>query len=89
MIKNKQGGSIFGKYANIAMETLESDITIMLCDDDALTPDYLEYLNHYYTLKPRNSSTVILKYYFMILQKKIILKVKKLLILLIEVVHFI
>lgn len=50
--KNKQGGSIFGKYANIAMETLESDITIMLCDDDALTPGYLEYLNHYYTLNP-------------------------------------
>lgn len=50
--KNKQGGSIFGKYANIAMETLESDITIMLCDDDALTPNYLEHLNHYYTQNP-------------------------------------
>lgn len=43
--KLRRGGSMFGKYANIAMETIDSDIIIMLCDDDALIPDYLFNLN--------------------------------------------
>jgi glycosyltransferase involved in cell wall biosynthesis len=47
--KLKQGGSIFGKYANIAMEQIFHDIVIMLCDDDALTPGYLEYLDLFFS----------------------------------------
>jgi|TARA_R110000796_G_scaffold75613_1_gene169487 glycosyltransferase involved in cell wall biosynthesis len=48
--KKTQGGSIFGKYANIATDKNPSDITLMLCDDDALTPGYLEYLNEFFHL---------------------------------------
>jgi hypothetical protein len=46
--KLSQGGSIFGKYANQAIQESDSDIVIMLCDDDALDHDYLENLNQYY-----------------------------------------
>jgi glycosyltransferase involved in cell wall biosynthesis len=48
--KIKQGGSIFGKLANEALQTTKCDIALMLCDDDALTPGYLEYLNEYFKL---------------------------------------
>lgn len=50
--KISQGGSIFGKLANKVIKTSTSDIAIMLCDDDALTPGYLEYLNAYFNLNP-------------------------------------
>ena len=46
--KKIQGGSIFGKYANIAIQESDADIVFMLCDDDALLPDYLENLNKFY-----------------------------------------
>jgi len=53
-IENKlaQGGSVFGKLANEALQTTNCDIALMLCDDDALTPGYLEYLNEYFKLNP-------------------------------------
>ena len=51
--KIKQGGSIFGKYANQAIKNSSSNVAIMLCDDDALTPGYLEYLNAYFNLNPK------------------------------------
>ena len=50
--KIKQGGSIFGKFANQAIKNSSSNIALMLCDDDALTPGYLEYLNAYFNLNP-------------------------------------
>lgn len=50
--KINQGGSIFGKLANEAIQTLKCDLAIMLCDDDALTSYYLEYLNEYFKLNP-------------------------------------
>jgi glycosyltransferase involved in cell wall biosynthesis len=50
--KIKQGGSIFGKFANEALQTTKCDVALMLCDDDALTPGYLEYLNEYFKLNP-------------------------------------
>lgn len=50
--KIAQGGSIFGKLANEAIENTQCDLSIMLCDDDALTPGYLEYLNSYFNLNP-------------------------------------
>ena len=43
------GQSIFGKYWNYGMMTHNSDIGIMLCDDDMLCADYLKNLNEYYT----------------------------------------
>jgi len=47
-----QGGSIFGKYANIAIQESDADIVIMLCDDDAVTEDYFKNLSEYYTNNP-------------------------------------
>lgn len=52
--KNKleRGGSQFGEYANTAISVSDSDIVIMLCDDDMLKPDYMELLNQYYLENP-------------------------------------
>lgn len=47
--KVKLGGSIFGKYMNDCLNTTDSDILIVLCDDDALLPDYLNNLNNFYS----------------------------------------
>ena len=48
--KENQGGSNMGKSANQAMGQIDSDITLILCDDDALMPGYLEYLNEFFQL---------------------------------------
>ena len=50
--KIKQGGSVFGELANQAIKDTECDLALMLCDDDALTPGYLEYINEYFKLNP-------------------------------------
>jgi len=50
--KIKNGGSIFGSYANEAIKNSDADIGIMLCDDDALTPDYLINLNLFFNRNP-------------------------------------
>ena len=50
--KRQQGGSMMGKFANQAIEVHNSDIVIMLCDDDALMPDYLETLNTFFNNNP-------------------------------------
>jgi len=44
----ENGHSIFGKFANQAMIESDSDISIMLCDDDALLQDYLMNLKNFY-----------------------------------------
>ena len=44
-----QGGSMFGSMWNDAMYNTNADIGIMLCDDDALAPEYLAGLNDYYS----------------------------------------
>jgi hypothetical protein len=46
--KELSGGSVFGFYWNKAMYNSDADIAIMLCDDDALYPDYFKHLNDYY-----------------------------------------
>lgn len=46
--KEGNGKSVFGKYWNIASLESDSDISIMLCDDDALTLDYLSKLVEWY-----------------------------------------
>lgn len=48
--KINNGGSHFAGYWNTAMRMSNADIAIMLCDDDALYPDYLFNLSEYYKL---------------------------------------
>ena len=50
--KIAQGGSIFGKYANNAMLESNADICFMVCDDDCITPWYMEQLNSFYIQNP-------------------------------------
>jgi glycosyltransferase involved in cell wall biosynthesis len=47
-----QGGSRHGEFMNKAIHNSESDIIIILCDDDAICDGYFEYLNEYYQLNP-------------------------------------
>jgi glycosyltransferase involved in cell wall biosynthesis len=46
--KESIGGSLFGLYWNHACIAYDCDFAIMLCDDDALMPDYLENLNKFF-----------------------------------------
>ena len=48
----ENGHSIFGKFANQSMSESEADISLMLCDDDALLQDYLLNLNNFYINNP-------------------------------------
>lgn len=50
--KIKIGNSIFGKYINDSIIHTDADIIILICDDDALLPDYMEKLNDFYTQNP-------------------------------------
>lgn len=50
--KNKLGGSLIGKYANNELIKTDCDYAIMLCDDDALYPNYLYNLNKYFYNNP-------------------------------------
>lgn len=50
--KEGSGQSVFGKYWNIGSLESDSDLSIMLCDDDALLPNYLENLVNWYQNNP-------------------------------------
>lgn len=50
--KIENGGSVFGKYVNETIQNTDSDIVILICDDDALFPDYMENLNKFYNENP-------------------------------------
>jgi glycosyltransferase involved in cell wall biosynthesis len=50
--KVRQGGSIHGKYMNDIIKNNESDVIIILCDDDALFPNYLSNLNKFFNENP-------------------------------------
>lgn len=50
--KNLQGGSRHGQFINQSIQNSNSDIVIILCDDDALINGSFEYLNEYYQLNP-------------------------------------
>ena len=43
--KKSQGGSVHGKYLTDAIKGSESDHVIILCDDDAIYPNFLTKLN--------------------------------------------
>lgn len=53
--KNSFGGSIFGLYWTHACIAYQADIAVMLCDDDALLPDYLENLNKWFSNNPQKN----------------------------------
>lgn len=50
--KKQQGGSRHGEFMNSSIKNSDSDIVVILCDDDAIVNGYLEYLNEYYQLNP-------------------------------------
>lgn len=50
--KKVRGESRFGHYANEALLAADSDFVVVLCDDDCLTPWYLEELNAFYKANP-------------------------------------
>jgi len=41
-VKVSQGGSLQGKWLNIAMQNSDADFAVILCDDDALQPKYFK-----------------------------------------------
>jgi glycosyltransferase involved in cell wall biosynthesis len=51
-MKKEQGGSRHGYFMNEAIYTSDSDIVVILCDDDAIVDGYFEYLDEYYQLNP-------------------------------------
>lgn len=52
--KKRQGGSIHGRYMNEAILESDADAVIVLCDDDALFPNYLTNLNNYFNNNPNS-----------------------------------
>jgi len=50
--KVARGGSLVGKYMNIAISGSDAELAIMLCDDDALKDDYLSNLNQFFLQNP-------------------------------------
>lgn len=52
LTRNKEQGSIFGKYAQQGIVDSDADYVIMLCDDDALYPEYMNNLNKYFYEHP-------------------------------------
>ena len=49
---NIHAGSFFVPFFNKAMNSIEFDIALFLCDDDFLNHNYLSSLNHYYNNNP-------------------------------------
>ena len=45
--KKEQKGSIHGQYLNLAIEKSNADHVIILCDDDAIYPDFLNKFNDF------------------------------------------
>lgn len=46
--KKEQGGSRHGYFLNQVISSSVSDLTIVLCDDDAIIPDYLSNLDQWF-----------------------------------------
>ena len=45
---NDEGGSVFGCYVNRVIDKTDADIIYLICDDDAITYDFLEKLNLFF-----------------------------------------
>lgn len=50
--KMKQGGSRHGTYINQAIKDHETDLVVILCDDDAMYKQGLKHINGYYQCNP-------------------------------------
>ena len=50
--KNLQGGSRHGEYINNSIRNSDADVVIVLCDDDAILPNYFQDLNTFYNANP-------------------------------------
>ena len=50
--KEKLGGSIFGSYINNIIKNSTADVFILICDDDAILPTYLDDLESFFTNNP-------------------------------------
>jgi glycosyltransferase involved in cell wall biosynthesis len=50
--EKQQHGSSFGKYLNDFLMNSDSDVSLVLCDDDALCENYLSSLDNWYTQNP-------------------------------------
>lgn len=50
--KTKRGDSHIGLFMNYAIVTSDATITLILCDDDAITPEYFNGINKFYTENP-------------------------------------
>lgn len=50
--KVRRGGSSIGEVMNSILDTTKSEIAIMLCDDDALVPDYFNNLSRWAQKNP-------------------------------------
>lgn len=62
--KESLKGSIFGKYTNEAIKNSDAELAIMLCDDDALMPNYIQDLSKYYLEHPEvNYAYSYVKYF--------------------------
>lgn len=52
-MKIAQGGSRHGEAMNNAILEIPSDVVVVVCDDDALTKDYLQNLNDWFQAHPK------------------------------------
>lgn len=62
--KMQQGGSRHGHYMNEAIKKSDSDVTVILCDDDAIVYGYFEYMDEYYQLNPDVNWSYCKLYFF-------------------------
>lgn len=53
--KVKLGGSIFGKYINEVIMNSKADVFILICDDDAILPTYLDDLEAFFSENPNEN----------------------------------
>lgn len=60
--KIRQGGSLHGEYMNKAIYESDADFVIVLCDDDAIYPNFLENFNNFFNTQ--NTTTTTTPYYY-------------------------
>jgi glycosyltransferase involved in cell wall biosynthesis len=64
MTKLKQKGSLHGHVINEYIKLSDAEVAIILCDDDALVPDYLTNLSKFYSENPDVNYAYSYVYYY-------------------------
>lgn len=54
MDQRRSPGSMFGWHMNDAVRKSDADIVVVLCDDDAMLPDYLSNMNKFFVEHPEH-----------------------------------